>query len=271
MPNHIQITFTDLQPEQQELLIAHLTEAGYEGFEEGDFELKAYIPQSGFDKLLLHEIAYKYQLGFTEKVIPEKNWNAEWESHFQPVIIDDFVVIRADFHPSSAGVKHEIIITPKMSFGTGHHASTLMMIRQMKEIDFTGKKVCDFGTGTGILAILAEKLDAAGIIAVDSDDWSIANAKENMEKNHCKKIKLLQQDSIPGEQSFDIILANINKNVILENFSAFAGHLCPGGTLVVSGLLSSDDAEILKNASFFSFKLVSKKENNNWICLRFSH
>jgi len=269
VPNHIQITFADLQPEQQDLLIAHLAEAGYEGFEEAEHALKAFIRQQDFDKLLLQEIAYKYQLAFSEELIPEKNWNAEWESGFQPVIVKDFVAIRAEFHPPVAGVEQEIIITPKMSFGTGHHATTLMMIEAMRDIDFRNKKVFDFGTGTGILAILAEKLGAVEIIAIDNDDWSIANAKENIENNSCVNIRLKQADKIITGETYDILLVNLNKQAILENFSAMVTCLKPGSLLLLSGLLDSDEAEISAIAGGFPLVACGKRMNKNWISLAF--
>ncbi|MGQ0740121.1 MAG: 50S ribosomal protein L11 methyltransferase [Bacteroidota bacterium] len=270
MPDHIQITFIDLQPEQQELLIAHLSEAGFEGFEQKETELKAFIPEETYDKELLHELAYKYQLSFSEQLIPAQNWNAVWESNFQPVMVDDFVGIRADFHEPVKGVEHEIIITPKMSFGTGHHASTYMMVRQMREIDFSGKTVFDFGTGTGILAILAEKLGASSVVAVDNDEWSISNALENFGRNSCKKIKLLTAGFMPKADKYDIILANINKNVILENFNSLAGSLLPGAILLLSGLLGADEIEITEKAAAYQLKKVDRQERNNWISLRFN-
>lgn len=271
MNSYIQISFKDLQPEQQELLIAHLSEAGFEGFEEGNHELKAFIPEASYDKQLLHELAYKYQLQFSEQLIPEQNWNAVWESSFQPVIVDDFTAVRADFHQPVTNVLHEIIITPKMSFGTGHHATTYMMVRQMRNIDFSGKKVFDFGTGTGILAILAEKLGAADITAIDNDDWSISNAAENLERNHCRKVKLYKAGSIPQDEQYDIMLANINKNVILENFSALTACLVSGGILLLSGLLEEDKAEMQEQAVLFSLHSGEILQQNGWICLRFNH
>ena len=271
MSDHIQITFAGLQPEQQDVLIAHLAEAGFEGFEENDQELKAFIPEKKYDGALLQELAYKYQLDFSEELIPEQNWNRSWESNFQPVIVDDFVAVRADFHEPSTGVELEIIITPKMSFGTGHHATTSLMVRQMREIDFTGKTVFDFGTGTGLLAILAEKLGAKKIMAIDNDDWSIANAIENFERNSCRNIRLEKNDRLTGDEKYEVILANINKNVILENFSSLFVHLAPGGTMLLSGLLTTDEEDILPIADSYHLILSARMEQNNWICLRFRH
>lgn len=271
MTRHIQITFTDLQSEQQEVLIAHLSEAGFEGFEQNETELKAFISQEQYDKQFLHELAFKYQLQFTEQLIPEQNWNSSWESNFQPVVVDDFVAIRANFHQPVSTVQHEIIITPKMSFGTGHHATTYMMVQQMQQLDLRNKKVFDFGTGTGILAILAEKLDASSITAIDNDDWSIANATENTDRNHCRRIILEKAETVPGNDRFDIILANINKNVILDNLGSLVNGLAKGGTLLLSGLLTEDEKEITEKAVSLNLIFIAKQERNNWICLRFSH
>jgi ribosomal protein L11 methyltransferase len=168
-------------------------------------------------------------------------------------------------------VEHEIVITPKMSFGTGHHATTFMMIQQMQEIDFSGKKVFDFGTGTGILAILAERLGAKKIIAVDNDDWSIANTAENLERNNCSKVELKKADKVTADERFDIILANINKNVILDNFSSLVKQLSSKGILLLSGLLTEDEADILAEAGKFPLIFSVKSASNNWVALRFCH
>jgi ribosomal protein L11 methyltransferase len=271
MSNHIQITFTYLQPEQQDVLIAHLSEAGYEGFEENENELKAFIPEKNYDKELLQEMAFKYQLSFTQQLISEQNWNAVWESNFQPVIVDDFVAIWADFHKPIKNVQHKIIITPKMSFGTGHHTTTYLMMQQMRGIDFTGKTVFDFGTGTGVLAIFAEKLGASNVIAVDNDDWSIENAEENLARNNCKRIQLIKADSVADDHHYDIVLANINKNVLIENLQALAAQLPVHGNMLLSGLLTSDEPDMLAVTGNFSLILRDKSTKDNWICLKFSH
>ena len=270
MPNYIQIEFQNISTEQSDLLLAELNVIGFEGFEENDNSLKAFIPSADFDEAAVREIAETHAVTFIKSEIEETNWNAVWESNFQPVVVDDFVGIRADFHEPIAGVEHEIVITPKMSFGTGHHATTYMMIQQMREIDFIGKTVFDFGTGTGILAILAEKLGAAKILAIDYDEWSIANTAENLERNNCTKSTLQKADNAEGEEQFDIILANINKNVILDNFSTLVKQVAAGGTLLLSGLLIDDENDILSQASKFPLVFYGKVTRNNWICLRFN-
>lgn len=269
LPDYIQITFSDIQPEQQDWIIAHLAEIAYEGFEQGDQELKAFIPAQQFDKKLLKELAFKYQLNYSEEKIDAQNWNAVWESNFQPVVVDDFVAVRADFHEPIAGVTHEIVITPKMSFGTGHHATTYMMMREMRSIDFTGKTVFDFGTGTGILAILAEKRGAEKVIAIDNDDWSIENATENILRNNCRRIDCFKDDTISGDWMADIILANINKNVILAHLPELAGRVVAGGTLLVSGILKENEEEMARAAGSVMLSSAGTAEKDNWLCIRY--
>lgn len=267
--DYIKITFADLQPEQKEILIAQLADAGYEGFEEKDNSLDAFISKKNFDTGLLNEISFKYQTPYTSEKIIETNWNRIWESSFEPVIVDDYVAVRADFHKPITNTKFEIVITPKMSFGTGHHATTYMMIELMKDVDFNQKSVLDFGTGTGILAILAEKSGAKEIYAIDNDDWSIANAEENFKKNNCNKIILKKASDASVKMKFDIILANINKNVILENFKILAQLSTPNGVILLSGLLFTDKEEILTAANESGFTLKRELEKNNWIGLQF--
>lgn len=271
MAQYIEIKFEDITSEQTDILVAELHAVGFEGFEEQANLLMAFIPAKDFKEELVTTIAANHKLSFTKSTIEEVNWNANWESSFQPVIVDDFVTIRADFHPPVEGVELEIIITPKMSFGTGHHATTYMMIQQMREIDFSNKRVFDFGTGTGILSILAEKLGAASITAADNDEWSIENTAENLGRNDCHKVKLLNTDTIPAGEKFDIILANINKNVIVGNFSSIAGQLSTPGILLLSGLLVDDEKDIMKEAGKFPLALTVKLTRNNWISLMFKY
>ena len=268
---YIKITFADLQPEQKEILIAQLADAGYEGFEEKDSSLDAFINSRSFDKIIVNEISFKYQTPYTKEEIAETNWNQVWESNFEPVIVNDYVAIRADFHKPIMNTKFEIVITPKMSFGTGHHATTYMMIELMKELDLRGKSVLDFGSGTGILAILAEKEGAHNIDAIDNDDWSISNAGENFEKNNCTKINLRKASNAASEIKFDIVLANINKNVIIENLALLSELLNKGGQILLSGLLKEDKDEILSIATELRLKFKKELIRNNWIALQFDY
>jgi len=267
--DYIKITFADLQPEQKEILIAQLAHAGYEGFEEKDAGLDAFIKSKNFDTIILKEISFKYQTPYTKEKIAETNWNQVWESNFEPVVINDYVAIRADFHQPITNTKFEIVITPKMSFGTGHHSTTYMMIELMKDIDLDGRSVLDFGSGTGILAILAEKEGAKNIDAIDNDDWSIANAGENFEKNNCTKINLRKASNATSDNRFDLILANINKNIIIENMALLSRQLNNGGHILLSGLLNEDKVEILSIATQLRLKLKKELIRNNWIALQF--
>ncbi len=269
--DYLQITFSNLQPEQRDILIAQLSDAGFEGFEEKENSLEAFIKSNEFDNSLLDEIVFKYQLQYKISTLINENWKKVWEIQFQPVIVKDFVAVRADFHEPVSNVELEIIITPKMSFGTGHHATTYMMIEQMREIDFSGKSVFDFGTGTGILAILAEKLGANYVLAIDIDEWSIENAEENIKKNCCNKIELKKTSIVSTEKKFDVILANINKNVILDYFHSLINLLNASGVLLLSGLIEEDYNDIVLIAVDFGLKMERKLIKSNWICIKFTY
>jgi ribosomal protein L11 methyltransferase len=277
MHSHIKIEFEFLSKEKKEIVVALLAEMNYEGFEEEGDLLKAYISAGDYDEKELAHFTIEQGLNFSVTKVENKNWNQEWESNFHPVMIHDpvhndpWVAIRAGFHKPIKNVKHEITITPKMSFGTGHHVTTSMMIKMMKELDFTGKTVLDFGTGTGILAILSEKLGASKIIAIDNDDHSIENAKENIRANDCSRIQLLKSSTAKGTHQFDIILANIVKVVILNNLDAFVKQLLPQGVLVLSGLLKDDEKEILQSLKNNSLLLRKKIEEDGWICLQMKY
>ena len=270
MNRYVQIEFKNISSNQSDILIALLNEIGFNGFEEEKSNLKAFIPEANFDKPAFEKNIESLQISFSETLIEETNWNQIWESSFEPVVVDDFVAVRADFHEPVNNVKHEIVITPKMSFGTGHHATTYMMMQQMGEVNFKGKKVFDFGTGTGVLAILAEKLGAKNIIAIDNDDWCIENANENIKRNSCMAIELQHANTTDMKKQFDIILANINKNIILENLELLQKQLIPGGILLLSGLLSCDEKEIVSTCNKFGFKCDIAIERHNWLFIKAS-
>jgi ribosomal protein L11 methyltransferase len=194
-----------------------------------------------------------------------------WESNFEPVVVEDFCKVRADFHPASGSAKHDIIITPKMSFGTGHHATTYMMIQQMRDLDFKGKAVADFGTGTGILAILAEKLGSSKVVAIDYDEWSIQNAEENILKNGCTAISLQQADTFSPPENFDIILANINRNVILDNLDGLVFGLNAKAFLLISGILKEDEKDIVAACINRNLSYIKTVNRNQWISILFAN
>jgi ribosomal protein L11 methyltransferase len=251
---------------QQEELIALFDDHSATGFEQTDEKLIAYFVEEDFIKDEALKILEGYQYDISK--VEEQNWNEVWERNFHPVIVDDFCAVRAHFHEPVKAVEHEIIITPKMSFGTGHHATTYMMIEQMRSIDFQNKTVFDFGTGTGILAILAQKLGAASVTAIDVDEWSIENAIENLERNNCSDIDLQLSTLIPSIQ-FDIILANINRNVILQYMPYLKETLKYGSLLLLSGLLAADEIDISKACASHNISLQKKLEKGGWISLLF--
>jgi ribosomal protein L11 methyltransferase len=270
MNDYVQIEFPAIPAELKDILIAELSAQGFEGFEETEDGLKAFITSALYDEKALQELAGERNAGFNKTIIGETNWNEVWEANFEPVIVDDFVAVRADFHKPVAGVTHEIVVTPKMSFGTGHHATTLMMLQQMREVDFKDKSVLDFGTGTGLLAILAERLGAKKIIAIDNDDWSIENAKENIKNNGCSSIMLQKADSPQMDETFDIVLANINRNVIVGNFHFLTSQLAMGGTLLLSGILKEDGDVIFHKTDEYSLHIIQTSVRDNWLCFRIS-
>lgn len=265
---HIVISFKNVPPDTADIIIAELQNTA-EGFEETDHGLKVTFLKENYDQDEISRLATAYQLQFETEEIAPQNWNALWESNFSPVIVDDFVGIRASFHEPLQDVLHEILITPKMSFGTGHHATTHLMMQQMRKIAFPGKTVFDFGTGTGVLAILAQQLGAESICANDIDEWSILNAQENFDRNNAAGIRLVQSDSATMGESFDIILANINRNVLLENMKDLSVQLNANGQLLLSGILQEDLTVIQDAAESHQLSLVEKNERNNWLCLYF--
>ena len=270
MTDFIQVTCTNLKKELTDIAIAMLAHIGFEGFEEGEDALTAYIDKDNLDKMLLKNLSEQLPFSYRIEVIAPRNWNTEWENNFEPVVIDDFIMIRAHFHQPMATVQHDIIITPKMSFGTGHHATTTLMIQQMRDINFTNKTVLDFGTGTGILAILAKKLGAATVLAIDNDEWSIENCRENTERNGCRDIQIEQRNDAGVKRSFDIILANINRNVIVDNLSFLSANLNAGGCLLLSGLLADDEEMICAEAALHQLTCKNKQHRLQWISLLYS-
>jgi ribosomal protein L11 methyltransferase len=269
MSDHIKITIEDITREQRDVLVALLGEQGFDGFEEGHSYLLAYIPEGSFDADELNGLSDQYAFKFTIEKIEEQNWNEAWEKNFHPVVIDNFCAIRASFHPAVGSVKYDLVITPKMSFGTGHHATTHMMVQWMQKDGYAGKRVLDFGTGTGVLAILAEKLGAKDIEAIDNDDWSIDNANENFHLNGTRYVHLQKADFLHFERGFDIILANINRNVLLANMKSLQQHLNPGGVLILSGLLEGDKNIIEAAASETGLNKAGDLQREGWIALRF--
>ncbi len=259
-------------PQQRDILIAQLSELGFDGFEEISGTLKACGLPENIGAEAAQALLTQSGLLYEVREIAPQNWNALWEESFEPVCIGDFCRIRAHFHPSEAGCfAHEICITPKMSFGTGHHATTRSMILQMQKLDFSGKRVLDFGAGTGVLAILAEKLGAATVIAIENDAGAVENARENAVQNACERIGILEGSlEKAGETPFQIVLANINRNVLLQYGSELADRTTAGGQLLLSGILREDEALLRASFESVGFLFAEGVYEGNWACLLFT-
>ncbi|HSH50249.1 MAG TPA: 50S ribosomal protein L11 methyltransferase [Bacteroidales bacterium] len=257
-----------------EILIAELNEKDYESFEENERGLKAYILKKNFDidavKKLQVNILPNCTINYSWKVIKTQNWNQVWEKSFNPIIIENQCVIRAPFHTGIPRLKYEIIIEPKMSFGTGHHETTYLMLKTMLELDFNNKTVLDMGCGTGVLAIMAKLKGARNVTAIDINEWAYSNTLENIGKNNCNDINVLQGDaSLLVAQKFDIILANINRNILIDDITEYARVLKKNGILLLSGLYDRDLSMIKEEAESHQMKYQSHKEKHNWVAALF--
>ena len=260
--------------EKSEILVALLANAGYEMFEEYEGGVKAYLPSKQFNRDQLEELLHRHDaltgVEFSVNAVEEKNWNEEWEKNFPPVWIAKKVYVRTSFHPSREDAEWEILIEPKMSFGTGHHATTSLMIQQMLPVDFEGRTVLDMGCGTGILAIFASLRGATTVDAVDTDAWACDNARENCSMNHVSNVSVILGDAtaIPGN-SYDILLANINRNILVADMGHYAARLVPGGHLILSGFLRADEPIIKEEAARFQLKEAATGRAGTWSCLHF--
>jgi ribosomal protein L11 methyltransferase len=257
-----------------EQLMAVLGVLGFESFVEGENELLAYMPSKDFDPAILDNEMLNPevigQVNFTWSVIADQNWNAVWEENFQPVTIDNRCHIRAPFHPENKEVEYEIVIEPKMSFGTAHHETTAMMIKYLLEIDLKDKMVLDMGCGTGVLAILATMKEANRIIAIDNDEWAYKNANENIRRNNTPGIDVYLGDaSLLKDQVFNVIIANINRNILLNDIPVYNQCLMTNGLLLLSGFYMEDLPKIEEAAVSLGLVYVSHKEENNWVAACF--
>jgi len=260
-----------LQP-ATDILTAELGYAGFESFVENEDGVSAYIQKQDWHNQILEHIEIlntdNYSISYTTEEIEQQNWNQEWETNFHPILVDDICTVRAPFH-EKPNTKFDLIIEPKMSFGTGHHETTHMMIQHLLKNDLKDKVVLDMGCGTAVLAILAEKLGAKKIDAIDIDNWCYLNSLENAERNNCKKITVFEGDAaILGKQSYDVIIANINRNILLNDLATYVKCLNHNGLVFLSGFYREDIPAITEKTEELGLSLVDTLEKNNWVALK---
>lgn len=254
-----------------DILTAELGELGFNAFVDNEDGFSAYIDEDLYSKALLEDVLSRYadyvQVTFTAQKIERQNWNEEWEKNFEPLFIGGEVSVRASFHEKPANAKYDIVINPKMSFGTGHHETTTLMIENQLTLDHNGKRVLDMGCGTGILAIMAGELGASEIVAVEIEDWTVENARENAALNGYESIdvRLGGAETIEGDAPYDIILANINRNVLLDDMPAYKAVLQPKGWLLLSGFYTEDLPMIQERATELGLNYISHRVKNNWV------
>lgn len=271
---YIEYTF-EVQPKEPatEILIAQLGFVGFESFVENDKGVIAYIQKPDWNANILEEVfilnSDEFSIEFEYQEVAQTNWNAEWEKNFDPIQVDNLVSIRAPFH-ENPNLKYDIVIEPKMSFGTGHHETTHMMVQHLIELDLEGKKVLDMGCGTGILAIFAEMKGAQPLDAIDIDHWCYENSIENTVRNGCKHISVYEGDaSLLEGKDYDVIIANINRNILLNDMKTYTNCLRPKGTLLLSGFYQEDIPLIDDEVSKYGLKFDKKIVRNNWVALRY--
>ena len=256
-----------------EILIAELGEAGFESFVENEEGVEAFIQKNDWHKDVLDDIyvlkSGEFQISYEMQEIEQTNWNIEWEKNFNPIQVDGLVSIRAPFH-ENPNLKYDIVIEPKMSFGTGHHETTHMMVQHLLDLNVAGKKVLDMGCGTGILAIFAEMKGAKPIDAIDIDNWCYQNSLENVERNHCKHIAVYEGDaSLLKNKKYEVIIANINRNILLNDMHIYASCLNENGVILLSGFYKEDIPVIDAEVSKYGLKLDKQIERNNWVALKY--
>lgn len=266
-----------VSPGFADIFVAELAEIGFDSFVEEEDVLLAYIPEDQFDQEAITGIISRYEpltgpLTYETSLMEKQNWNAEWERNYPPIEVEGQVLVRASFHEMDAeGFTHQIVINPKMSFGTGHHETTWMMLAHQLEIDQKGKSALDVGSGTGILAIMAALRGARFVSAFDIEEWAAENAEENVRLNSVENAVRVRQGTIETEPAaqYEVVLANINRNILLREIPTYVQFLAPGGTLVVSGFYEGDLPEIQDVAVSSGLELVSLKTRNGWAAARF--
>ncbi|MBG27015.1 MULTISPECIES: 50S ribosomal protein L11 methyltransferase [Croceibacter] len=272
--NYIEFNFkvTPLQP-ASDILLAELGELGFDSFVETEDGLQAYILEEYYKEDLLKYVFVlnnpEFEITYNTKTIEQVNWNAEWEKNFTPIVVSDNCRVRAPFH-DKGNEEYDIIIEPKMSFGTGHHATTHMMIQHILKDDFIGKKVLDMGCGTAVLAILAEMRGAEPLDAIDIDEWCYLNSIENAERNNCTKITVEQGDaSLLSNRKYDIIIANINRNILLNDMKTYANCLSKDGIIYLSGFYDEDLDLIKSECTNQGLTYVNHYVKDQWVAAKF--
>ena len=272
--NYIEYDFTVSPTEMgAEILMAELAEVGFDSFEDTPTGIKAYIPKDSWNEQILQDIYLlsnpEFTISYQITEIEQVNWNEEWEKNFSPIVVEDLCTVRANFHPVP-NTRYDIVITPKMSFGTGHHETTYMMLQQLLPLSLEDTKVLDMGCGTGILAIMAALRGARDITAIDIDPWCVENATENVQQNNCSFITIKEGDVslIAGEQ-YKLILANINRNILLSDIPAYTQALLPQGLLLVSGFYEEDLPAIKEKCQEVGLTYISHIERNRWVSAKF--
>ena len=256
-----------------DILVAELGQVGFESFTENPDGVEAYIQKADWNASLLDDIqilqSEEVTFSYDVKEIEQVNWNEEWEKNFEPIVVADQVSVRAPFH-KNPGLKYDIVIEPKMSFGTGHHETTHLMIQHLMDLDLHGKKVLDMGCGTGILAIFAEMKGAAAVDAIDIDNWCYENSLENVERNNCHHISVYEGDaSLLNPAAYDVIIANINRNILLKDMPVYTNSLKENGILFLSGFYTEDIEKINASAESNGLELDKKLQRNNWVGLKY--
>lgn len=262
----------NVEPPQpgSEILMAAIAELGFESFEQTESGFTAWLPAKLEEQVELENIVFpSFSYSFTIERIAARNWNAEWEQNFEPVIIDRLLCIRAPFHHAvDHGCEREIVIMPKMSFGTGHHQTTRLMCKQMSKLSLKGRKVLDMGCGTAVLAIYARQLGADSAVAIDNDRWSVENAIENCASNGFGDIRVIEGSEPLGEQ-YGLVLANINRNVLRTQMPQYAKVLAEQGKLLLSGFFVTDREELCRAAETAGLQFEESLSEENWMMLQF--
>lgn len=263
-------TVTPVQP-GSDILIALLGEDAFESFDTNETGFVAYLPESAVMEMDFKQLKFDdFTFTLTIETIADQNWNANWEASFEPVEVENLVYIHANFHAPSAQAQFNIEITPKMSFGTGHHDTTWQMCKAMFSLPILNKVVLDMGCGTGVLAILAKKLGATATLAIDIDEWSVENTIENCQVNNTSDIEVKKGDArlLPTEAKFDVILANINKNILKQDMQAYYNCLQTNGYLLLSGFFITDVEELTQHATQLGFSFDSTSSKNAWAIIQ---